>query len=477
MLIDLSGAEFHNVVVKKGRLTTRRGLYGVKTPSEIHRYVGGFSIESPFTTEVWHYLFEQNTATLYTTLRVYTEEFVEIYSFNIGTLPRNPVISHAVYNNQIMVNSPSFSAPLYGIVGGGMITALKTESTVIDTTALEIPTGHICSFGDRMPIAEGNVVYFNDAGLDPRTYVAQNAMPMPGTVYDIFQSLDGSLYIGHSNGVSYLASDALGKGQTVEGFLGLIPGIQLSRPRNMAVSNGVVMALQRDGMVVVGGRGQKVSISTYEGPRYYSKPVEVDDLRLAGEIFATPDGFLVGFSGKYGYVLDFNLRENYQSFIWKSGVAINLVGTLRSRENDTLMILEDRVVMPVHRNDVIGVQSDVQAVLAIDSNLPEGIESMLRRVTTSSDNIGESISVYGGHRIATETVPARSADTVIGSSQWSSSTKYRGRRHRSVRHSFAERMTNMPIEVTLSAGGGPRTIESGVSIDLRGQGRKRGDAR
>ena len=40
-----------------------------------------------------------------------------------------------------------------------------------------------------MPIAQGNVVYFNDAGIDPRIYVAQNAVSLPGSIYDILQGL------------------------------------------------------------------------------------------------------------------------------------------------------------------------------------------------------------------------------------------------------------------------------------------------
>lgn len=476
MMIDLSGAELHNVVIRNGRLTTRRGLYAVQSLASGVRYVGGFSVESPFTTEVWHYLFEQDTSSLQCTMRVYTEEFLLVYSQDVGTLSRDPVITHAVVNNQIMVNSPSFSAPLYGVVGGGMISALKTESENPDTTALDIPIGHTCSFGDRIPIAQGNVLYFNDPGIDPRTYVAQNAFSLSGTIYDIFQSLDGSLYAGTSAGVSYVPQDALGKGQTVEGFIGLIPGIQLSRPRNMAVSNGVVMALQRDGLVVVGGKGQKIDVAPYKGPRYYARSVEVDDYRLSGEIFATPSGFLVGFRGQHGHVLDFHLRENYQSYIWSPSTAINLVGTLRSRENDVLMILEDKVVMPVYRNDQFA-SAAIKGVMATDTNLPEGVESLVRRIYTSSDNIGESASVYTAHNSVSETVPTRSGDTIIGASQWSATAKYGGRRYRQIRHSFAARASNLPVEVAINSEAFPKTIEPSLFVEMKGQGRRRGDKR
>lgn len=477
MLINLSGAELHNVVIKNGRLMSRRGLYSVKTPTAGSRYVAGFSVESPFTTEVWHYLFEQDMNSLSVTMQVYTEDFVFMYRLALGVMPRNPIITHAVVNNNLMINSPSFSAPIYGWVGGGAMVAVKTESENPDTTALEIPTGHICTFGDRMPIAQGNIIYFNESGIDPRTYVAQNAVPLAATIYDIFQSTDGSLYAGTSDGIYYIPQDSLGQGQSVVGFVGLVPGIQLSKPRNMAVSNGVVMALQRDGLVVVGGRGRKVDVAPYKGPRFFSKPIEVDDYRLAGEIFATPSGFLVGFRGQHGHVLDFNLLENYQSYIWSDSQAINLVGTLRSRENDPLMVLEGHVVMPLYRRDKFGSATNIKAVMAIDVDLPEGQEQLVRRITTSTNNIGEPVATYIARTNTSDTVPTRSPDTIIGTSSWDNTKQYEGRRYRQVRHSVAQRASNLPTEVSFTAQGFPRHIEPNAFVDAKGQGRRRGDKR
>jgi hypothetical protein len=477
MRINLAGSELHNMVTRKGALTSRRGLYSVKTPAADHRFVGGFSIESPFTTEVWHYLFEQDVNTAVARLVVYTEDFYEMYQFRIGTIKRNPVITHAVFNNQIIINSPSFPSPIYGVVGGGAMKAVKTESENPDTTALEIPAGHICSFGDRMPIAQGNLIYFNDPDVDPRTYVAQNIQPLAGTIYDIFQSLDGSLYAGTSAGVFYIPQDALGQAQTVQGFVGLIPGIELSRPRNMAVSNGVVMALQRDGLVVVGGRGAKIDVAPYKGPRFFSRPIEVDDYRLAGEIFATPTGFLVGFRGQHGHVLDFNLVDNYQSYIWAEGEPINLVGTLRSREGDMLMVLENHVVMPVNGPDKFGTATNINAVAAKDVDLPEGQELLIRRAYTSSDNIGDPVRAYIARRNVSDTVPTRTGDIVIDSSTWDNTKTYKGRVNRQVRHSLAARAGDLPSEVSIIATGFPRHIEASVQVGVKGQGRRRGDKR
>jgi len=473
MRIDISNAELHNIVKRKGGLEVRKGLVGVKSVTAGTRYVGGFSVESPFTTEVWHYLFEQNTTTLETTMRVYTEDFLEMFSHGLGALDRNPVITHAVANNQIMINSPSFSAPLYGLVGGGIITAVKTESENPDTTALEIPTGHTCSFGPRTAIAQGNVVYFNDASTtaDPRTFVSQNANALAGTIYDIFQGDDGALYMFTSAGVFYMAQDALGKGQRVEGFIGIIPGLQVTKPRNAAASNGVVAVLQRGGIVLLGGKKQVIDIAPYKGPRYNSREVETDDYRLSGEIYATAEGFLVGFRnlGLYSFFLEFNLREGYRSYVWDYGSrSINVVGTLRSAENDTLILADDEVLMYAGNKDEWGgFGVDARGVACIDVDAPEGVEFLVRHVVTSSNNIGLKNYFFldNNDDIVGDTVPTRPGDTIIGTSTWGVGN-YRGRRHRSVRRSIARRLTNIPLELTFE--GGMRQIEAGVDVQTKG---------
>jgi len=478
MRVDISNAELHNIVKRKGGLEVRKGLVVARVATYPAKYVAGFSVESPFTTEVWHYLFEQDATTSVVTLRVYTEDFVEMFTHDLGALDRNPVITHAVANNQIMINSPSFSTPLYGLVGGGIIPAVKTESDNIDTTALDIPTGHTCSFGDRTAIAQGNVVYFNDASLtaDPRTFVSLNANPLAGTIYDIFQGDDGALYMFTSAGVFYMAQDAIGKGQEVAGFIGMIPGLQVTKPRNAAASNGVVAVLQRGGIAILGGKNQVIDIAPYKGPRTYSRAVEIDDYRLSGQIYATAEGFIVGFRGSERFFLDFNLREGYRSYVWPliASSSFNIVGCLRSSENDTLLVDEDYVYLYQGNADDISIGgANTYGVAAIDVDVPEGLESLVRHVVVSSDNAGQVVSAMAGHTGKTETCPTKSSDTVIGTTEWG--TTINGRRFRNTRLSFSERMTNIPLEIAVT--GPTRRIEAGVDVRTKGQGKRRGDKR
>lgn len=239
----------------------RPSLQTLKTPTASTAYVAAFSIESPTTTEVFHYLFEQAAGGT-VTLRVTTEEFVELFNQALGIMPPAPVVTWGISLNQVMINSPSFSAPLYGIVGGGLVTATKTESSFAssnpETQALTIPPGHIASFGDRLPIAQAHVLYFNDPTNDVRTYVGSNAIAFPGQIYDLFTGPDGALYLFTSQDAYVIPADALGHGQLIVPFISTIPGVGTSRPRNAATSNGVVACLSRRGLVMVDGDREQI---------------------------------------------------------------------------------------------------------------------------------------------------------------------------------------------------------------------------
>lgn len=483
MNVDVSQFEMHNVVRTATQTRTRKGLVSLKTPTGGTEYVAGFTIESPFTTEPWHYVFEQDTSSNIVTLRVLTEEFVEMWSFGWGFMQRAPVITYAVTNNQIMFNSPSASAPIYCLVGGGGITAVKTESINADTTALPLPQGHICSFADRMPIAQGNVVFFNDppsaASSDPRTYVGANALPLPGTIYDIMQGLDGALHIFTSQGVFAMPQDAVGKGQLVTGFVSTVTGIQTSRSHNAIVCPAGVVALTKDAVVVLGpssptgvaGAITRIEISPYRGRRFFSRAVEQDDLRLTGELYPTPDGFLVGFRGTRGFFLDVNTRLGYRSYVWSQSSSFNVVGTLRTRDGQGLYLFADRIVQPIGNTDYDG--QTIRGVLCGRLDIPEDSSPVIRRIVTGSSAIGQTTGAYVRGQNVTVAVPPNTADVVIGTNNWSASTKFTGRETRTCRVSIRARDTDPQMELLFD--GGDRRIEDQIDVEMIGQGKSRQD--
>lgn len=470
-IIDIRSWEMQNVVRDGTELRTRRGLVSTKTPTASNVFVGGFSIESPSTTEVWHYLFEQAQSVV--TLRVFTEEFLELFSFPLGPMQKNPIITYSVTNAQVMINSPSFSVPLYGLLGGGVINAIKVASIIEDFTALDISPGHVCSFGDRPAIAAGAVLSFGDGGVDPRTFVAENLVAIPGSVFDLFQAGDGALQLFTSDGVYTMPADSIGQGQTVSGFISKVPGIQTSKARNAAFSNGVTAVLQRDSIVTIGG--EKIYVMGAKARRFFSKVIEVSDLRQVGEIFSTPRGFLVGFRGSRGFYIEIDIEKKSVSFVTNSTSALNVVGVLKSRDGETLPIFTDRVVMPIGNADFSGggTSLGVDGVLSGRIPLPESTAPVVRRVTTSAANAGQAASVYINGANSATTTPTQSADTVIGTATWSNSIKLAGRSTRTVRHSFATRTTDPSLEVAI--GGGDRRIEGDIDVEFEGQDKGRRD--
>lgn len=463
MRVDVSGWDLQNIIRDGAGLRTRRGLVSVKTPTAGTVFVAGFTIESAMTSEPWHYLVEQSTTTAQATMRVFTEEFLELFSVALGPLPLAPVITHGEQTNQVIINSPALAGALYGLVGGGLMTIEKTASENPDTTALNVPTGHVCAFGDRLPIAAGNLIFFNDPGVDPRSYVSQNIVALPGSIYDIVQGPGGGLYVFTSSGLYVLAGDALGQGQEVTGFISRVPGLETTRPRNAVASGGQVAVLQKDGIQVVDG--PRIPILRSRHRRFWAKVVDVEDLRSSGELFATPRGFLVGFSKARGYFLDVDLESRSFSWVTSTTSALNVAGTLRSREGEHLVVLRDRVVAPSGNVDFDGAKIRGIASGAVD--LSEDVRPVVRRVTLSSDNFSETVGAAVNGVTDTATTATKSSDAVIGSATWSASARYAGRDARTTRLSLAARAQDPHVEVRID--GGNRRVEPSIDVEFAGQ--------
>lgn len=469
MRIDLASGELHNLVRRRGGLEVRPGLVSVAEPTVGREFVACQTVESPFTQEVWHYLLERSTSTGEATVRVVTEEFVDLFSAYAGVVSREVSMTLGVAGGQMVLNSPDFSFPLYGLPGGGLIRSEKRESINPDSTALEVPTGHVCSFGDRLPVAQRNVVLFNDPGPEPRTYTAQNALGLTGEVHDMFQAGDGSLYMFTSTGVFYMPQDALGKGQIVEGFVGFIPGIETFRARNAAASGNIVACLSKDGIVIIGRGGKPITMSTYHAPRRLSRAVEVDDFRINGRLFGVPTGFVIALPTR-GVMIDIDLRNGHRSYVWHQSEDLDVVGVLRSREGETMFLTPNRALVSVGNFD--WGASRPLGVAAVETLLPEGQTPMVRFVTVGSDGVGDSVQVATeGVLPSPKTVPGRSEDTRIGSDLWSSVKRWGGRRNRSVRFGIAKRTDQVSVEVAVESG--LRTVSPDATVDIVGQGRSR----
>lgn len=468
--VDLSGWEKHNIVDDgAGGLMTRNVFANVLTLSG--RCVGAFSIRSPTTTEVWHYVFTQNTTTNSVTLTVYNEELVALFTYPLGVINDSPVISYAIVRNQIMISSPSFSTSLYGLVGGGVMAAVKIASENPDTTALDVPVGHVCSFGDRVVIATGQVVSFSEpraTDVDIRCFPAVNQESLPGAVLDMFQGVDGALYMFTTAGIYTLPSDALGQGQQVVGYISRIPGLATMRPRN-ACPTPFGVAMLDESEVVLLNNGRRIVIDTYDGQRALSKVVDVDDLRIFGELYPTQNGLLLGFRTSREFYVAVDLRTNTASFIY-STTALSLMGVLIDRDGWENHITSD--VSGVNRilsQEVTGsLEFDgatLPATLCGKLELGPAQRPMLRRVTPAYSLANAVVSGEVERKMDSVTATANNT-TVIGTSTWANAGNCATRALKSARLTFNARSSNPSIEMQFSGGGFP--LSSSLQVESSG---------
>ena len=468
--VNVSAWERHNVVDDgSGGLTTRFVFSSLLALGG--HCVGAFSIRSPTTTEVWHYVFTQNTTTGAVTLTVYNEEFVALFTYPLGAISDTPVITCAVVFNQMIISSPSFSTSLYGLVGGGVMAAVKVASENPDTTALDVPVGHCCSFGDRVAIATGQIVSFSEprsGDVDIRCFPAVNQISLPGAVLDMFQGVDGALYMFTTAGIYTLPSDALGQGQQVVGYISRIPGLATMRPRN-ACPTPFGVAMLDDTDVVLLNNGTRIPIGTYGGQRSISRVVDVDDLRIFGELYPTQNGLLLGFRNTREFYIAIDLRTNTASYVYGANT-LSLMGVLIDRDG-----WENHIVSDTFGTNRI-LSQEVTGSLEFDNaNLPAYLcgtievgpsqRPLFRRASVSYALAGSLIAGEVERNNDTSTVTTNNV-TLIGTSLWSGTGNCSGRSLRSTRLTFNSRSSNPSLEFQLTGGG--FALSSTVQVESSG---------
>ncbi len=482
MKVDIAPSwEMQNVVRTRGGLRTRPAFASLRNSTAGTVYLAAFSVESPSTTEPWHYLIEQTLATLACTLRVFTEEFVEIFSYDLGVLPEDAVVTKAEVNNQLLVSSPAFSQTLFGQPGGGLITAQKTLSEDPTIVTLDVPVGHITAFGSAVGVAVGNNVFFNQSrrDLDPRTFVAEGIQNFPGAIYDLFQGVDGRLYAFTSAGVFTVPADALGAGQTLSAFISRVPGVDVRRPRNAAPTDSGVVVLQADSVLVLGSSARKIDIPRFEGQRAFARVVDVDDMRIFGQVHPLPGGFAIGFRDTRPFFIVVDLTNDSVSYWYDgaddAGASTKLVGTLTTRDGEPLFVCQSKILAPWITGARDHDSERMRGVVAGMLELPTNEMPVVRRVTVGADNVGSIVGAAVGNNTDTGTTTTHTGDVVIGTSLWSASGATPARALRTNRVTVNKRMSEPQIEAVVD--GGDRRIAGSVDIDVGGVINTRRDKR
>ena len=435
MIQDLRSFGKRNVWrLPTGELANRPGLRRIATPTAGRRWVGGKSVQNPWTLEVWHYVADVDTNGRDLTVRILDEDFVEFQAIVTGVdvIPRG--FSVVVVDQEVFVCSPDMPT-LYGLVGSGLIVAVKVASDNPNTTAIAIPRGIACSVANRAIIADGSSLFISDpvavTGGTIRTFVGQNQNGRPGVIFGVHEGAGGSLVCVTSAGTYLLDSAAFAVG--VVGSNGsdwrLVHHHQAYSYDSSCAVRGRVYALTRRGFTLVDvENNDEVLLDDAMVPRLYGPRVQSPDWRTA-RLMDGDDGPMVA----NGDLLCMNdLPEGIRSW-WSCAVNTTwrVRGTLRDIDGGAMLLAEDGVYLVggnVDGTQLLSGEAATQAVGVLFGQIPTSPKqnATLRETHWRAALGGAGLVKVAvrGQQAVTGTPVADTRSLIIGTSTWGAGSVY-----------------------------------------------------
>ena len=343
--VDLSTAEGFNLIKdNRGLWSARPALKVVHTTTDT-KILYAFSVASA-AGAVYHYVFSLTSANIIH-VKIFDDQFIELGSKNLDACrdPSSPV-THAVAYNQIIINSPGWSAPYHCFIGSTPKVAKAVPSTDIDQDTVELFPGLVCSFGGgesaRVCWAFRNQVFINDPGEELRTLTATNLIPVTGTVLDMFTAPQGNLIIVTSDGMYDLPPDGLA-GSSFQGQVVRTTNFSGLSSRNACASRLGVYGLVFDGLLDIRST-QMIPLTTYKRARKITEPVGsglASDFRV-GKLFSFADGVMISFGEDQPFCL-VNMSKNYTTWWKEDSVNNDIVGILQADDGTQLIAFSDRI--------------------------------------------------------------------------------------------------------------------------------------
>ena len=484
---DVTGWAKRNVwTTGDGSLCVRPGFRRIATPTAGRRWVGGFSVQNPWTLEVWHYIADVSTAGYDLTVRVFDDDFVEWQALQTGVdvVPRG--FSHGVVEGEIMIGSPDMPT-LWGFVGGPLTIATKVASDNPGTTAIDVPRGIVASVLNRIVIADGASLYISDpvaiTGGSPRTFVAQNQNQRPGTVFGLHEGAGGNLVVVTSAGVysldpSAFAVQIVGSNGTDWRLVNRTESFSYDSSANI---RGRIYALTKRGFILADVEGgDEVRLDEPAVPLYAVARIASPDWR-SSRMYAGEDGPIVAgepsASGSAGPAIHF-VSDLLRSW-WTAGfdVTVTMRGALRDVDGDVMVLGEDGV-------HVIDGNADSDATITGSSSRPRAFifsrlpadpddNPIVRRLVWAAEYFGNQATaceVRGQQQKGTSTnsttgvIPADTRCIIIGTTSWGDSgVWYQDAPLGTVR--FDADFASPDVTIAMSAQGGNRRIGERVAIE------------
>jgi len=418
--IDMGSVELCNLVRNNaGRLQSRPAYTALQTASAGEEIIYSATVRSN-SGQVYYYTFKRTTATQDISCELRTNEYllVATVTLPVKSVNNNAAITHATTPyNQVVFNSPGWSAPLFAYIGSSPIIATKVESINPDTPALPLPAGLVCSFGDRVVWAFGNIAYISSATFDPRTITATNIVAVAGTITDIFTGPDGNLIVV-STAETRVADQ---QGLTSAIFDGRVE--KLNNYRGLSNRNAVSCRQGSFGMSVTGlidlASTTQIPLTNFKRTRKLTDVVGPGysvDYRSSGRMFSFAGGIIISF-GATRPICIVNFDEKFTSW-WLDTAATGELTAVSELDDGTLMLTYSNAVYAVYGNNpqcICALAGEVKYSGADSNNIRDII------VTTLADGV-QSVTSYVRNSTATE-VPLKAEDTsVTGTDLWGTAT-------------------------------------------------------
>lgn len=404
--IPLSSAELHNVIIDSERLRVRDATYTIDEGVYVY-----FATLTGYTSGiVYHYVFTVDSGQ-FLTCSIMNDDWVLLDSFSIGQqLDLSAAITHAVVGPQVIFNSPGWTTPLYGIIGGRLVAAVAQQPLNPTTPSIDLAPGLVCSFADRVVWAIGNNVIVSNPGLDPRVLTSPNAFTTSGPVVAMFQRSGGNLVIVSTNEISEIPPDGLA-GYSLGTTKSSSTHYKGLNARNADASNGAYIGLTRDGFMDL-GTGKVTSLTQYRRGRRITKPVGpgIDDYR-SGQIWATDTGFLI--STIDGNCVEINTQFNTISWLYDTNYVFAPVGVGRTTEGRIIYALKDGIVC------FYGTDHALQGGIATEVDVPGIASYLIQSVTVTVDGSGvNEVSSYVEDSLKSEVVPSAAGGISTTTGVW-----------------------------------------------------------
>jgi hypothetical protein len=479
--IDLSAAEGYNArwdSQLRGWVT--RGSYddvapvNAGTPYNSAESVYGFSVRTASGGE-YHYIVYVNPSDQMLIVTTRDEHFeivgTGIYAPIVGD-PNVMVVTHAVVYNQIIINSPQFPYPLHAYIGG---VPTKAEKGVLDPPNPDLPplnllSGIVGQFQDRIVWGIGNQVIISSPGTDPRILQANNAIAFSGKVTDIVQDPSGSLVIGTTDGLQILPADGL-QFATYQGNIRKIP-INTLQPGNVCANSKMTLVLGGNGVYTLSG--DFIQILQPDLPRRLTLPPfasEVHDMRRG---LLQTDGIGFYYTGHARATtflyLDQDLRRSWMNYALRSvmfsGPHTLLLSRLQLRvENGNLNHAATTDVNTALSRSYRGAVHFALPISPDESNVVRHLH-----VTTKNEARREVQShVFGGNTVIVEEPKTHSRLHRCNTQTWGADRPIYSAELRSTQIDMAIRTDGRWAEIGIDGG----MVLYDAKYALKGQGKRR----